>query len=422
MKLSAQKSWVPVPKDSGFGLENLPLGVFSTYRRGKRVGVALGKHVIDLSVLQEKGFLDALRLPRHVFAMDCLNDFLQLGKKPLQKLRKQLQVLFSTQDTQIQHEHTLHESLLVPLKETTMHLPVKVGDYTDFYSSIEHASNVGSLFRDPSNPLLPNWRHLPVAYHGRASSIVVSGTPIRRPIGQRKPPKEEHPLFGPSAQLDFELEVAFITCGETELGTRISVEEAEKYIAGFVLFNDWSARDIQAWEYVPLGPFLGKNFSSSISPWLVTLEALDSFRAQGPSQTPTPLPYLQIAERKNFDIQLEADLKTQTLTEYQTITRTNFKYLYWSIHQQLAHHTVGGCNIRSGDIYASGTISGQSPNSFGSMLELSWRGQRPLKLKGDQVTRSFLEDGDTLRLTGYAQQGDVRVSFGEVSGKILPAE
>ena len=418
---TTQKSWVPVSKGSGFGLENLPLGVFSTSRRTKRAGVALGKHIIDLAVLQDKGFLDELRLPRNVFATESLNDFLHLGKLALQQLRTQLQALFSIKDTQIQHEHTLHESLLVPLKEATLHLPVQVGDYTDFYSSIEHASNVGSLFRDPSNPLLPNWRHLPVAYHGRASSIISSGTPVRRPIGQRKPPQAEHPLFGPSTQLDFELEMAFVSCGETELGTRIPVEEAEKYIAGFVLFNDWSARDIQAWEYVPLGPFLGKNFASSISPWIVTLEALKPFRTQSPIQDPTPLPYLQVSGSKNFDIHLTADLKAKELADYQTITRTNFKYLYWNINQQLAHHTVGGCSIRAGDMCASGTISGKEAGSFGSMLELSWRGQKPLALN-KEIRRSFLEDGDVLRLTGCAQKGDLRIDFGEVSGEILPAQ
>lgn len=415
------RSWVPVAKDSHFPLQNLPLGIFSTSERPRpRVGVALGEKIIDLSVLQAQGFLDELALSSEIFAKEVLNSFLARGKKPLQALRKILLQLFDAQNDTLQSQSTLHAQLLLSQKEATLHLPVSVGDYTDFYSSMEHASNVGSLFRDPKNPLLPNWKHIPVGYHGRASSIVLSGVPIRRPVGQRRPPNTKNPLFGPSKQLDFELEMAFVTCGSSHLGERISVEKAEEYIAGLLLFNDWSARDIQAWEYVPLGPFLGKNFASSVSPWLVTLEALAPFRREGPVQDPPPLPYLQSHGKNNFDIHLEAHLQLPHQPA-QCISRSNFKYMYWNIRQQLAHHTIGGCNIRAGDMYASGTISGPTPDSYGSMLELSWRGERPLSLPGAQK-RSFLEDGDRLMLQGYAEQKGLRIGFGEVQAEILPAQ
>ena len=360
-----------------------------------------------------------MSLPKEIFAQSTLNAFLALGKAPLRALRKQLLELLSDKDKQLQAHSTLHTQLIIPQQRAQMHMPVSVGDYTDFYSSIEHASNVGSLFRDPKNPLLPNWRHMPVGYHGRASSIVITGTPIRRPLGQRKPPEAERPLFGPSKQLDFELEVAFVSCGSTSLGSRISIEDAEEYIAGLLLFNDWSARDIQAWEYVPLGPFLGKNFASSVSPWLVTLEALAPFRCKGPKQSPQPLPYLQREGDYNFDISLSALLQVAGHPAH-CISRTNFKYMYWHIGQQLAHQTVGGCNIQAGDMYASGTISGPSPSTYGSMLELSWRGQKPIAMP-DGSQRSFLEDGDQLILQGHASKDELRIGFGEVRGEILPA-
>ena len=300
-----------------------------------------------------------------------------------------------------------------------MLLPVKIGDYTDFYSSIEHATNVGKMFRDPENALLPNWRYLPVGYHGRASSIVVSGTPIHRPKGQFKDANMEKPAFGPSRSMDFELELAFITGKSTQLGDSISTQEAEDYIFGMVLFNDWSARDIQAWEYVPLGPFLGKNFGSSISAWVVPLEALEPFRLAGPVQEPEVLPYLSCSKTHNFDIQLEVWLQPDG-KEASKICTSNFKYMYWSMAQQLAHHTVNGCNVNIGDLMASGTISGPTEDSFGSMLELSWKGTRPLTLDTGE-SRTFIQDNDTVRMRGYAEKGGIRVGFGEVSGKLLPA-
>jgi len=300
-----------------------------------------------------------------------------------------------------------------------MQMPIRVSNYTDFYSSEEHATNVGSMFRDPKNALLPNWKHLPVGYHGRASSIVVSGTSLHRPKGQVKLPDSELPVFCPSKKLDFELEVAFVTCGDTKLGQPIRLADAEKYIAGFVLFNDWSARDIQQWEYVPLGPFLGKNFGSTISPWIVTLDALEPFRAAGPQQFPHVLPYLAYEGDKNFDIQLEVSLQPEK-SEEAVVCRSNFKYMYWNVNQQLAHHTVNGCNIQVGDIYASGTISGPSPGSYGSLLELTWNGQKSLRMPDGQE-RKFIEDNDTVIIRGHAEKDGVRIGFGECKGKILPA-
>ena len=300
-----------------------------------------------------------------------------------------------------------------------MQLPVDVGDYTDFYASKEHATNVGSLFRDPENALLPNWLHIPIGYHGRSSSIVPSGTPIKRPVGQMKPGDDGTPGFGPCKLLDFELEMAFITTATNDLGKHVPINEAEENIFGLVLFNDWSARDIQAWEYVPLGPFLGKSFASTISPWIVTLDALHPFKTEGPKQDPTPLPYLQQKGKKNYDIHLQAIIQPENGDE-NVVANSNFKYMYWSMAQQLAHHTVNGCNVRSGDMMGSGTISGPTPDSYGSMLELSWKGTKPLTLN-DGSQRKFINDHDTVILRGYCQNDTVRIGFGDCSGKVLPA-
>ena len=300
-----------------------------------------------------------------------------------------------------------------------MQMPVLVGDYTDFYASKEHATNVGSLFRDPENALLPNWLRLPVGYHGRSSSIIPSGTPVRRPYGQMKPGADGVPEFGPTKLLDFELEMAFITTDANHLGKRVSVKEAKDYIFGLVLFNDWSARDIQAWEYAPLGPFLGKNFASTISPWIVTLDALEAFRVAGPAQDPPPLPYLAQEGKKNIDIKLEVSIKPENGEETQVAT-SNFKYMYWSMAQQLAHHTVNGCNVCSGDMMGSGTISGSTKAEFGSMLELTWKGQNPITLK-DGSQRKFINDNDTVIMRGHCENEEVRIGFGECVGKVLPA-
>lgn len=415
----ALKSWVEIPKDSDFPIQNLPFGIFKTRYLSPVAGVAIGDYALDLVYLHEYGYFDGLGLPVGIFNQRYLNDFLALGKKKIRSVRERISELLRHDNDELRDNTAARELSLIQMSEVQLLMPVRVPNYTDFYSSEEHATNVGSMFRDPKNALLPNWKHLPVGYHGRASSIVVSGTDIRRPKGQIKPADSEVPIFSPSRKLDFELEVAFITCGETKLGQSISVHDAEDFIAGFVLFNDWSARDIQQWEYVPLGPFLGKNFGSTISPWIVTMDALEPFRVAGPKQDPRVLPYLSFSGERNFDINLEVTLQPTTGGR-STICRSNFKYMYWNVNQQLAHQTVNGCNVQVGDMYASGTISGSSPDSFGSLLELSWNGQRPLQL-GNGIQRSFLEDNDTIIMRGYAEKDGVRIGFGECTGKILPA-
>lgn len=411
------KSWVEVPKGSDFPIQNLPFGIFKTKYLSAVAGVAIGNHVLDLVYLHENGYLDGLGLPSGIFNQKYLNDFFSLGRKMISAVRNRVSELLRHDNDEL--NVAAREIALIPMSEVQMLMPVRIGNYTDFYSSEEHATNVGSMFRDPKNALLPNWKHLPVGYHGRASSIVISGTNLHRPKGQVKPIDAELPVFSPSKKVDFELEVAFITCTETKLGSSISTRQAEEHIAGLVLFNDWSARDIQQWEYVPLGPFLAKNFGSTISPWVVTLDALEPFRVNGPDQVPQVLPYLSYEGARNFDIQLEVYLQTDK-SEATTISRSNFKYMYWNMCQQLAHHTVNGCNVQVGDLYASGTISGPSPGSYGSMLELTWNGQKPLQMS-DGSERKFIEDGDTVLITGFAEKEGVRIGFGECKGKILPA-
>jgi len=412
-------SWIEIPNGSDFPIQNLPFGIFKTTYLSAVAGVAIGNYVLDLVYLHEHGFFDGLGLPSGIFNQKYLNDFIALGKRKTREVRERISELLRHDNDELKSNIGARELALIPMAEVQMLLPVRIPNYTDFYSSEEHATNVGSMFRDPKNALLPNWKHLPVGYHGRASSIVVSGTPIHRPKGQIKPADSDLPVFGPSQKLDFELEMAFITCKDTKLGTSISTSEAEDCIFGFVLFNDWSARDIQQWEYVPLGPFLGKNFGSTISPWIVTMDALEPFRVTGPVQSPSVLPYLTTKGEKNFDVTLEVLIQPEK-SEATSVCRSNFKYLYWNINQQLAHHTVNGCNIQVGDLYASGTISGPSPGSFGSMLELSWNGQRPLNL-ADGSQRKFIEDGDTVILRGYAEWDTIRIGFGECKGRILPA-
>jgi fumarylacetoacetase len=410
------KSWVEVPKGSDFPIQNLPFGIFKTRGLAPVAGVAIGSHILDLAFLQKNGYLNSLGLPSGIFNQKHLNDFLALGRKKIREVRERVSELLRHDNDELKLNQA-HQAALISMSEAVMLMPVHVQNYSDFYSSEEHATNVGSMFRDPKNALLPNWKHIPVGYHGRASSIVVSGTDIYRPKGQIKSPDQEFPVFSPSRKLDFELEVAFITCGETKLGQSIRTADAEEYIAGFVLFNDWSARDIQQWEYVPLGPFLGKNFGSTISPWVVTLDALEPFRVEGPVQLPKVLPYLSFEGKKNFDIVLEVFLQPDK-AEPTTVCRSNFKYMYWNVNQQLAHHTVNGCNIQIGDLYASGTISGPSPGSFGSILELAWNGQKPLPMP-DGTERVFLEDGDTVIMRGHAEKDGVRIGFGECRGKII---
>lgn len=404
---------VNIPDNSDFSIHNIPFGIFSTATRTPRAGVAIGEHILDLV---EVAKLYAFNFDTSVFEKATLNDFIALGKGITSKVRTDIQALIQDSNSVLAGKG----EVFVKQADAQMHLPVTVGDYTDFYSSIEHATNVGKMFRDPANALLPNWKHIPVGYHGRASSIVVSGTNIHRPKGQTIPKDSDTPIYGPSQRIDFELEMGFITGKNTQLGDTISTDNAEDYIFGMVLFNDWSARDIQKWEYVPLGPFLGKNFASHVSPWIVTLEALEPFRVSGPEQNPKVLPYLEQKGAKNYDINLEVAI-TPEGSEELTVCNSNFKYMYWSMVQQLAHHTVNGCNINVGDLYGSGTISGTSEDSYGSMLELAWMGTKPLKMK-DGTERKFINDGDTVTMRGHAVKDGKRVGFGEVTAKILPAK
>jgi len=452
------KSWIPVDKNSDFPIQNLPFGIFipppfpgaEDKDLLPRVGVAIGDYVLDLAKLKKAGLFNALNFDTNVFAKSSLNDFIALGKKTTSVVRARISKLLEERNPELRDDQKTKARVLNKISDVRMLLPVAIGDYTDFYSSMEHARNVGTMFRDPANALLPNWKHLPVGYHGRASSIVVSGTDFHRPKGQtptnelRSQPsvvpqgEEKQPgnvvVFGPTKQLDFELEMAFIIGKETKLGESVSTKDAEEYIFGMTLFNDWSARDIQAWEYVPLGPFLGKNFCSSASPWVVTMDALEPFRVTGPKQDPEVLPYLQYSGNKNYDINLEVYINpTPTLkggnaqapfragANSTLVSRSNFKYMYWNMAQQLAHHTVNGCNIRIGDVMASGTISGTTPESYGSMLEIAWKGTKPVKLN-DGTERKFINDNDTVIMKGYAEKDGVRVGFGEVKGKVLPAK
>jgi fumarylacetoacetase len=378
--------------------------------------MAFGDYVLDLAAMAEKGWLDGTGTSLESLEQSTLNDYIRQGKDITNAVRSHVQQLLSDQASALKG----HMDVFIPRDQVTMHLPVHIGDYTDFYSSVEHATNVGIMFRDPENALLPNWKHIPVGYHGRASSIILSGQNIHRPKGQTKP-AEGNPIFGPTQRLDFELEMAFIVGSDTELGTAIDVTDAKNHIFGMVLFNDWSARDIQKWEYVPLGPFLAKNFASSISPWIVTMEALEHFSVAGPVQDPPVLPYLQVEGANNFDINLEVGLTPDSSEKETVISNSNFKYMYWNMAQQLAHHTVNGCDVHVGDMMASGTISGPTPDSYGSMLELAWAGSKPLQLDNGEE-RKFIKDGDTVTMRGYAEKEGKRVGFGEVSTKILPAK
>ena len=410
------KSWLKVSSKSDFSIYNLPFGIFSTNKKNKRIGVAIGDHVIDLHACNSLDLFKHLNIESHVFKNSFLNNFIELGKEITSKVREIIQSELTNDNSLIKH----NSNCIIPIDSVEMHLPVNIGDYTDFYSSIEHASNIGSMFRDPSNPLLPNWKHLPVGYHGRASSIIVSGKNIHRPKGQIMPLNSETPIFSSSNRVDFELEMGYIIGKNSSLGSSISTANSEDYIFGKVLFNDWSARDIQKWEYVPLGPFLGKSFASSISPWVVTMEALDPFRIAGPIQEPNVLDYLKFDGLKNYDINLSVSITPEDSNIESIVCNSNFKYMYWNMNQQIAHHTVNGCNLNVGDIMASGTISGHTKDSYGSMLELSWGGKNPIELK-DGSKRTFINDMDTVTMRGYCEKNNIRVGFGEVKSKILPS-
>jgi len=414
----SKKSWINTPENSDFPIQNIPFGVFLTRDDIITIGTRIGDTAIDLGAMHQLGYFEGIPLTDDIFLQDTLNDFISDGKKTWRLVRNRISEVFDINNETLQHNEDHKNIILFTLNEIEMQLPVHIGDYTDFYSSREHATNVGTMFRDPENALMPNWLHIPVGYHGRSSTIIPSGVPIHRPFGQTLPKGAEKPIFGPSRLVDFELEMAFITTDANSMGESIPISEAEDYIFGMVLFNDWSARDIQKWEYVPLGPFLAKSFASSISPWIVTLDALEPFRTKSPLQDPKPLPYLQQEGNHSFDIQLEVDIITHK-GNTTTVSKSNFKYMYWTMSQQLTHHTVNGCKVNSGDMMGSGTISGPTPDSYGSMLELAWQGTKPVSLN-DGTERKFIQDNDTVVIRGFCKAKGQRIGFGEVSTKLLP--
>jgi len=410
-------SFVEYTADSHFPIQNLPYGVFVKGEQKPHLATAIGDYVLDLNLIAAAGLVQNEKLA-HAFQQETLNEFMSLGRASWKEARALITNLLSKDEAALRDNEALRAAALIPQKDVNMLLPARIGDYTDFYSSREHATNVGTMFRGADNALMPNWLHLPVGYHGRASSVVVSGTPVHRPMGQLKPP-EGNPVWGACKLFDFEVEMGFFVGPGNALGHRIKIEDAEEHIFGLVLMNDWSARDVQTWEYVPLGPFCAKNFATTISPWIVTLDALEPFRCKGPSQAePAPLPYLADESPAAFDINLVASLKVGDSVD--VICKTNFKYMYWSMKQQLSHHTSTGCNMQPGDLCGSGTISGQDPTSFGSMLELTWRGTKPLTVAGDQE-RKFINDHDEVIFTGFCQGDGYVVGFGECRGVVLPA-
>ncbi|PVU86522.1 hypothetical protein BB560_006692 [Smittium megazygosporum] len=425
---------VDVPKDSDFSIHNLPFGVFSDSKNNNpRPGVAIGEKILDLGILARHGLFegcgDFSADAKSTFEQPTLNKFMSYSRKEWRFVRQQLTSFISNDQHPVRLDMPQGGlEALVNQKDSKMHLPCTIGDYTDFYASKEHATNVGTMFRGKDNALNPNWTHLPIGYHGRASSIVVSGTPIKRPLGQRVLTPGSPPMFGPSTKLDIELEMAFIVGKGNDLGSPIDISVAEDYIFGLVLMNDWSARDIQAWEYVPLGPFLGKNFGTSISPWVVTLDALEPFKVDLPTQDPIPMLYLADDKKSGYDINLSVSIKPQNSSCFRTISNSNLKYLYWSLKQQLAHHTIGGCNMRPGDMCGTGTISAPTETGFGSLLELTWNGKNKI-LVADAKSSSdsqdhygyFLEDFDTVKLEGYCEANGIRVGFGSCVGQILPS-
>ena len=396
-----------------FTIDNIPFGIFSINNNQKRLATIIDNFVVDLYELAKLGYFNELKIKKSVFKNDYLNDFIALGKTKTNAVRKRLQEI-------LKEEYIRNGKAFYDVNSVDLHLPIKIGDYTDFYSSEQHATNVGIMFRDPANALLPNWKHIPVAYHGRSSSIFVSGKNFHRPKGQINKDESKQPIFAPTSRLDFELEMATIIGKSNEIGESIDVNEAEDYVFGFQLLNDWSARDIQKWEYVPLGPFLAKNFFSSVSPWVITIEALEPFRVEAEIQNPTVLPYLQEKKHLNFDIKLEVILQAKGVEEL-IISQSNFKNMYWTVAQQIAHHTVNGCNLNIGDLLGSGTISGKELNSFGSLLEITWGGENSIVLPNG-AERKFLEDYDTIIFKGFAQKSDVRIDFGEIRTMILPTK
>ncbi|MBL6668182.1 MAG: fumarylacetoacetase [Crocinitomicaceae bacterium] len=414
------ESWVEVPSDSDFPIQNLPLGIFKTDSLAPRVGVRIGNSILDLKTLHVLGYLDNLPFTLDLLDASTLNGLMRKGKLASRRLRDRISDLLNKENTELQNNTHHVAQVLIDEASAEVLMPIEIGDYTDFYSSREHATNVGTMFRDPNNALLPNWLHIPVGYHGRSSSVIPSGQNIHRPKGQTKPNEDQGPVFGPSKMIDFELEMAFVTFDGKPLGDSISTAEAEDYIFGMVLFNDWSARDIQKWEYVPLGPFLAKNFASSISSWIVSLDALQPFCVDTPNQDPEVLDYLKFEGKKSYDIHLQVAITPES-SEETIVCNSNFKYMYWNMAQQLAHHTVNGCNIRGGDLLGSGTISGPTPDSYGSMLELAWKGTKPVPM-ADGTERKFIQDGDTVTMRGFCENDKIRLGFGEVTSKLLPSK
>ena len=417
-------SFIDIAADSDFSIYNLPYGIFSdakdvTGNNNRRAGVAIGEQVLDLSILEAEGLLSLTGGP--YFDQPTLNAFIDSGRDNWTKARSTIQTLLSADIDTLRDNKDLQAKALFKQADVTMHLPVHVPGFTDFYSSKEHATNVGTMFRDPKNALLANWTEMPVGYNGRASTVIVSGTDVIRPSGQLKPNPDERPIFSPCKRLDFELETAFVVGRGNDIGQPIAVDAAADHIFGMVLLNDWSARDIQKWEYVPLGPFNAKTFASEVSPWIVTMDALAPFKTACPTQEPKPLAYLNEKDSNNsFDINLSVELLPENSDEATVVCETNFKYMYWSMAQQLTHHTITGCKVEVGDMMGSGTISGPTPDSYGSMLEIAWNATKPVTLKGGE-TRSFIEDGDTVIMKGYSEKDGIRVGFGEVRGKVLPA-
>jgi len=413
-------SFVEVAADSHFPIQNLPYGVFSVDGSVPRIGVAIGDHILDLNAIRHLFTGPNLVSHNHVFSESTLNSFMALGRPAWQEARSKLQEILCKNQAVLRDDKELRERALIPMSRVRMHLPAKIGDYTDFYSSRDHATNVGTMFRGPENALMPNWLHLPVGYHGRSSSVIVSGTPVRRPCGQSRTDDTKPPVFGPCKIMDFELEMAFFVGPPNELGKPITAANAHEHIFGFTLMNDWSARDIQKWEYVPLGPFTAKNFATTISPWVVTVDALQPFALENTKQDPEPLPYLKHDDKFRFDVHLEVAIKAEDAKEPGVVCRSNLKHMYWTPKQQLAHHSVSGCNMQPGDLLGSGTISGPEKGAFGSMLELSWKGTREVDI-GNGNVRKFIKDGDNVIMHGYAQGEGYRVGFGECSGIVLPA-
>lgn len=419
MIMSRIPSYINEPSLTDFPIENLPFGVAMGKGKQPAVVTRIGDTLVNLAVLEDAGlFKDAINTDISYFNRPSLNAFMAAGPSLRLSIRNRLIELLRSDSALLKNDPDVESKALIPVTDATMLLPVEVGDYTDFYSSKEHATNVGTMFRGADNALMPNWLHLPVGYHGRASSVVVSGNPVKRPSGQTKADDAPAPSFGPSRLLDIELEMGYYIGGGNPIGEPIKIDEADRHIFGLSLVNDWSARDIQKWEYVPLGPFLAKNFLTSVSPWIVTPEALEPFKCDGPKQDPEPLPYLNGNSRSTYDIHLEILLQTPTMSEAVVISKSNFRYLYWSMIQQIAHHTVTGCNLRTGDLLASGTISGPTPDSFGSLLELTWRGTKPLQLPNGEE-RKFLLNGDRITLRGWCQGDGFRVGFGECVGEII---